>query len=112
MKNTNNIKLIMQNYISEYISKCDKDPENKDKYYEELKQFIIEVGSELFNISKEEYNKMSLDDYYSMIYRTNLFNEDRSLAANYLALCNLIMLGKDRKISSITTVDEKGNIVC
>ncbi len=80
----------IKKFIDEYCDHLKKDPENKEKYYNELKEFTIEIGCELFNKTKKDYENVSQFDKF--LYESDLTKKDRTLAANYLVLCNLINL--------------------
>lgn len=86
----------IKKFIHEYCEHFEKDPENKEKYYNELKEFTIEIGCKLFNKTKEDYENAPY--FAKFIYESDLVKKDRELAANYLALCNLISLYKNQNI--------------
>lgn len=92
------LKEKIKNFIHEYCEYLEKDPKNKEKYYNELKEFTIEVGCELFNKTKEDYENVS--HFAKFLHESDLINKDRTLVANYLALCNLISLYKNQMIEN------------
>jgi len=84
----------IKKFIYEYYDHLEKDPENKEKYYNELKEFTIEIGCKLFNKTKKDYE--NVQNFAKFLYESDLTKKDRTLAANYLALCNLISLYKNQ----------------
>lgn len=87
----------IKKFIHEYCEHLEKDPENKEKYYNELKEFTIEIGCELFNKTKNKTKKdyENVSQFTKFLYESDLTKKDRTLAANYLALCNLINIYKN-----------------
>ena len=92
----------IKKFIQEYCDHLGKDPENIEKYYNELKEFTIEIGCELFNNKFNKTKNKTKKDYENVqnfakfLYESDLTKKDRELAANYLALCNLISLYKNQ----------------
>lgn len=84
----------IKKFIHEYCDHLGKDPENIEKYYNELKEFTIEIGCELFNKTKKDYE--NVQNFAKFLYESDLAKKDRELVANYLALCNLISLYKNQ----------------
>lgn len=94
-----NLKEKIDKFYKEISKKIDNNPENKEKYFNEVKEFIIKVGCELFNKTKKDYDDLILNKYGIFLYKSNLYNKDRVLAANYLALCNLLIVLKPKYIN-------------
>ena len=88
----------IKKFIDEYCDHLEKDPENKEKYYNELKEFTIEIVCKLFNnkFSKTKKDYENVQNFAKFLYESDLTKKDRTLAANYLALCNLISLYKNQ----------------
>jgi len=87
-----NLKEKIENFLKDILKKINDNPENKEKYYNELKKFIIEIGCELFNKTKKDYGDLPLNEYVTFLYESDLSKKDRKLAANYLALCILLAI--------------------
>lgn len=89
-KDLNSLHKKMSNYISEYSENVDKIT------YEDLKKFIIEIGCELFNKKKKDFNTIInhlLGNFVSKNRSLTEFdNIQQKCLANYLCLCNLMII--------------------
>lgn len=76
----------MQEQITNFITEFTNNQNISEHDIDDLKNYIVKFGCEIFNIDESEFNNKS----YNLILREYSNRcEDRTKLANYLALCNL-----------------------